>query len=160
MCSPAWQEDNLARLAKALTELEAILKGLPPSVALPPISAAILRTMDVGTWRTTAGDIDVLQGIPADHRWRLSEFDTLKGRALQRQVGGCTVYVAALDDLVTSKRVAARPPDLEALPELEALQALAQSQQPAGPASGSPPLGAAGYPPPPPLSRPEQGFER
>lgn len=85
---PAWQEDNLARLAKALTELEAILKGLPPSVALPPITATMLRTMDVGTWRTTAGDIDVLQGIPADLRWRLSEFDTLKGRAVQRQVGG------------------------------------------------------------------------
>lgn len=68
--------------------------------------------------------------------------------------------MAALDDLVTSKRVAARPPDLEALPELEALQALAESRQPGGPAAASPPTGPAGYPLPPPVSRPEQGFER
>jgi hypothetical protein len=68
-------------------------------------------------------DIDVLLGIPADKSWKLNRFEALRGRATTREVGGGTVYVAHLDDIIASKRVTNRPPDREALGELEALQA-------------------------------------
>ncbi|HEU5002391.1 MAG TPA: hypothetical protein VFW71_06390 [Actinomycetota bacterium] len=118
---PSWHEENLGRLADALNDLGATLKGIPASVSLPPVTAAILRTMEVGPWRTPAGDIDVLQGIPADSHWRLVDFDSLIQRAVERDLAGCTVYVAALDDIVASKRISGRPSDVEALPELETL---------------------------------------
>lgn len=160
---PAWENDNLARLAAALRELQATLKGLPASVVLPPITAVMLRTMDVGTWRTVAGDIDVLQGIPTDTRWRLNEFEVLRTRAVAADVAGCRVYVAALDDIVTSKQVTGRPADLEALPELEALREAEQNPDPprtrvAERAPG--PQSPTGYPLTPPIPPPEPGVEQ
>ena len=44
---------------------------------------------------------------------------------------GCTIYVAALGDIITSKEAADRPKDREALPELRAL--LAAQSEGAGP---------------------------
>lgn len=76
--------------------------------------------MEVSTWRTAAGDVDVLLGIPADSQWSLNQFDSLRKRATARQVEGCTIYVADLEHIIASKRVANRPPDQAALPELEA----------------------------------------
>jgi len=32
----------------------------------------MLARMELGTWRTAAGDVDVLLGIPADEAWNLN----------------------------------------------------------------------------------------
>jgi hypothetical protein len=34
-----------------------------------PIDAALLGRMEIATWRTPSGDVDVLLGIPRDERW-------------------------------------------------------------------------------------------
>jgi hypothetical protein len=116
----AWDLDNLGRLVDALRELGAKLR-VRPGVDPPAVDAHLLHDSVVTTWRTAAGDIDVLVGIPSSPHAGLNRFDTLRSRAESRVVAGCTVYVAALTDIIASKRVANRPADREALPELEAL---------------------------------------
>jgi hypothetical protein len=78
--------------------------------------------MEVGTWRTSAGDIDILLGIPRDGRWDLARYEHLRENAAMLEIGGKTVIVASLEDIVRSKEIANRPPDHEALPELRELQ--------------------------------------
>jgi hypothetical protein len=107
---------------------------MPGDLALPRIEAETLRQMEVGTWRTSAGDLDVLLGIPADTMQHLNRYETLREQATGREVAGCTVYVAHLDHIIASKEVVDRPPDREALPELRALRAaeLAAAAYPEG----------------------------
>jgi len=87
-----------------------------PGVKPPVVDAHLLHDSVVTTWRTTSGDIDVLVGIPSSPQAGLNRFDSLRGRAEARVVAGCTVYVAALTDIIASKRVANRPADREVLP--------------------------------------------
>lgn len=129
---PAWEPDNLDRLAAALRELDARLRDLPPDIELPPIAGRTLRQMNIGTWRTSAGDLDVLRDIPSGDRHHRNSYEQLVPRASSREFLGCTIYVAALGDIITSKEVADRPKDRDALPELRALHA-AQSSAPERP---------------------------
>jgi hypothetical protein len=68
--------------------LDAHLKvpDLPKDLRLPSVNAQTLQAMEIRTWRTTAGDIDVLLGIPADRNWNLSRFEKLRLRATVREV--------------------------------------------------------------------------
>ena len=118
---PGWEPANLERLAAALRELGARLRDLPPDVEFPPITGKTLREMMIGTWRTSAGDLDILREIPSGDRHHPNSYDELVRRAASREVLGCTIYVAALADIVTSKEAVDRPKDREALPELRTL---------------------------------------
>ena len=69
---------------------------------------------------TDAGLFDVLMDIPA-RQGRRRGYDELADRSDRRQIGGATIRVASLDDIIESKEVAARAKDYEALPELRAL---------------------------------------
>jgi hypothetical protein len=84
------------------------------------IDAKSLAATEVTTWRTDAGDLDVLATIRGEHGER-REFADLIDRSSETIVTGVTVRVAALQDIVDSKRFAGRDKDLEALPELERL---------------------------------------
>jgi hypothetical protein len=121
---PAWDAENLERLAAALRDLGARLR-VPngPSEGLEvPIDGALLARMEVGTWRTQAGDVDLLLGIPCDSRWNLARFEELQERAVLVDIGDATVMAATLRDIVRSKEIADRPPDRQALPELRRLR--------------------------------------
>ena len=122
---PAWEPDNLDRLAAVLRELGARLRDLPSDVELPPITGRTLREMNIGTWRTSAGDLHVLRDIPSGDRQHPNAYEQLVPRAAPREFLGCTIYVADLGDIITSKEVADRPKDRDALPELRALHAAA-----------------------------------
>jgi hypothetical protein len=76
--------------------------------------------MEITTWRTDAGDIDVLAHLRGEHGERHQYVDLI-GRSTVTDVAGFTVHVAALLDIIESKRFAARDKDLEALPELDRL---------------------------------------
>jgi hypothetical protein len=77
--------------------------------------------MEIGTWRTDAGDIDILFGIPREDRFKLARYEQLRENAILLEIGDATICVAALEDIIRSKEVADRQPDREALPELRAL---------------------------------------
>ena len=128
---PAWDRENLDRVASALQELGASLSGAdaPPEGLTMPLDGAMLFRMEITTWRTDAGDIDILLGIPRDSRWDLARYEQLRENAVLIEVGEHTVLVAALGDIIRSKEIANRPPDLEALPD-RARETLASGSHP------------------------------
>jgi predicted aconitase len=123
---PRTDEENLTRLAAALNELGAFLRveGLTDDEArqLPVvIDASTLASMDLSTWRTDAGDIDILIGLPTRSGGRAS-YDHLVERADHHIIGTTPVNVAALEDVIDSKEWSNRPKDREALDELRCLR--------------------------------------
>jgi hypothetical protein len=125
-CLPERTEANLDRLAGALRELGAFLRvdGLSDEEAraLPlPIDGRTLQSMELSTWRTEAGDVDVLAALP-DRTGHLVGFPELAGRSIELRLSDHIVLVAGLDDVIASKEWADRPKDREALPELRQLR--------------------------------------
>lgn len=124
-CVPERTYENLDRLAAALRDLNGRLRveGLTDAeAALLPvrIDRETLGRMELSTWRTDAGDFDILADLPTSDGRRL-RYDDLSRRANAQPLHGITVRVAALDDIIASKEWADRPKDREALAELRRL---------------------------------------
>ena len=122
---PDGDDDNLARLAAALRELNARLRvgGMTDEEArqLPvQLDAETLRSFGSSTWMTDAGPIDVLRDLRNRQGGDVA-FDDLIARGVDQQIGAVVVHVAALDDIIASKEHADREKDREALPELRNL---------------------------------------
>lgn len=110
--------DNLERLAAALRELNARLRGRGIPDDLPfQLDAATLEAGDSFTFVTSAGSVDIL-GTPSG----TSGFRDLVAGASELEIGGLPVMVASLDDLIRMKRAASRTKDLEHLEWLLALR--------------------------------------
>ena len=119
-------EENLDRVAAVLRELGAFLRvgGLDDETArsLPVVlDGRSLSAMETSTWRTEAGDLDVLAYL-RDAEGQPLSFDLVVARASSSMVNGVGIAVVSLADLITAKRFADRAKDHDALPELEALQ--------------------------------------
>lgn len=125
-CLAERSTQNLDRLANALKELNARLRvgGMSDeeSKALPTIiDATTFEALSTSTWRTDAGDFDVLSSIP-DRDGNRQGYAELLERAEAAPLGRHSVLVASLDDVIASKEWANRPKDHEALPELRELR--------------------------------------
>lgn len=115
--------DNLARLAAALQELGARIRGaehLDDVLHRAQLHPAALRQRQFGNWSTDAGDVDtaLFVGTPAEP----ISFTDLAINATRTNFDGVVVVVASLDDLIRAKELADRPKDHEALPELRLLR--------------------------------------
>ncbi|HLG00234.1 MAG TPA: hypothetical protein VI916_07175 [Acidimicrobiia bacterium] len=108
--------ENLERLAAALQELHATLRGVDDDVPFL-LDAETLRAGDCFTFSTDVGPLDIL-GTPAGSRG----YEDLIAGAVEMDVGGFTIMVTSIDDLIRMKRAAGRPKDLLAIEELEALR--------------------------------------
>lgn len=97
--------DNLERLAEALHELGAKLRGVDEDVPFL-LDARTLAAGSNFTFITVAGALDVL-GEPAGTRG----YDELVANAERIDLGGLEVLVADLDDLIRMKLAAGRPKD-------------------------------------------------
>lgn len=122
---PSSEADNLERLAAALRDLGAFLRvgGMSDDEAksLPIVlDGPALARMEISTWRTEAGDLDVLRDLRSADGSRLG-FSSLSPRSKATTLGGVHIRLASLGDIVASKRFADRDKDREALPELERL---------------------------------------
>jgi hypothetical protein len=122
---PSSDADNLDRLAASLRDLGAFLRvgGMSDDEAraLPLVlDGAALARMEISTWRTEAGDLDVLRDLRSADGSRLG-FSALSPRSTATTLGGVHIRLASLGDIVASKRFADRDKDREALPELERL---------------------------------------
>lgn len=106
---------NLEALAAALRELEARLRGAPEGLPFS-LDARTLAAGDHFTFATRAGNLDVL-GTPSGS----GGFQDLVRAADEMDLGGISVPVSAIEDLMRMKRAAGRPKDLI---ELEVLAAL------------------------------------
>ena len=125
---PAWDQENLRRLAEALRSLGALEKG---GRVMP--DAQLIHSREVTNWRSPFGDVDVLLGIPEKSQNERAQYRKLAEDALVVEVGTDSVLVASLPALIRSKEIADRQKDHEALPELRALEAAQRSQQPRPP---------------------------
>jgi hypothetical protein len=109
-------DENLERLAEALTELGATLRGAPPDRPFQ-LDAKTLKRGDAFTFNTTAGPLDCV-GIPAG----TAGFVDLDAEATDEDLDGLTVRVASIEDLMRMKRAAGGPKDLIALEWLGAVR--------------------------------------
>ena len=114
----ATDEPNLRSLGEVLVGLEARLKGVDDAVPFVP-DAETLRRVEVLTLETAAGELDVLarpSGAP--------RYDVLRRRADRYDLGGFSVLVASVDDLIAMKQTANRRKDQADVEELEAIRRL------------------------------------
>jgi len=112
----ARDEENLKRLAAALAELRATLRGAPSHVPFR-LDAGSLKAGDHFTFNTKAGALDCL-GTPAG----TDGFADIDASATEEDLDGLVVRVASVDDLIRMKRAAGRPQDLIAVEWLAALR--------------------------------------
>lgn len=99
-------QENLERLAIALRELGAALRGVDDPVPFQ-LDARTLREGDHFTLATAAGPLDIL-GTPAG----VSGYEELRRNAVLMDLGGdLEVAVAAIEDLIAMKQAAGRPKD-------------------------------------------------
>jgi hypothetical protein len=106
--------DNLMRLLSALVQLGAV-RSLNEG-GTHAVDAADVATVALGSTlhtRTSAGALNVV-GRPAG----APEYGDLKTRAISVRVVDRDVLVAGLDDLITMKRAAGRPLDLQDIADL------------------------------------------
>jgi len=97
--------ENLPRLAEALQELQARLRGVDEDVPFL-LDARTLKAGSNFSFVTTAGALDAL-GAPAGTQG----YDELVVNAERMDIGGIEVLVADLDDLIRMKLAAGRPKD-------------------------------------------------
>ncbi len=102
----ARDRENLKALAAALAGLKAKLRGADRDLRFVP-DARTLKTGDTFTFTTTGGNFDIL-GTPAGSKG----YESLARTATPMDVGGVTVPVAAIEDLILMKRAAGRAKDL------------------------------------------------
>jgi hypothetical protein len=107
---------NLERLASALRNLGATLRGAPADIPFR-FDARTLEAGDHFTFSTRVGPLDCL-GTPAG----TDGFADLDGSATDEDLDGLVVRVASLEDLIRMKRAAGRPQDLIAVEWLSALR--------------------------------------
>lgn len=119
---PEWSERNLQLLADALRDLDGRYKDVAEHLRLPP-DARLIAGQEIGAWRTIAGDIDVLNGIPRQRApRRTARYRQLLEDSAVLAIDGRQVPVASLDAIIRSKEIVDRPKDREALPELRELR--------------------------------------
>lgn len=108
--------DNLERLAAALQELGATLRGAPDDVPFL-LDAETIQRGDHFTFNTRAGPLDIL-GTPAGSRG----FEELMANAMEIDFEDLTAYVASVDDLIRMKLAAGRAKDRITLENLGGLR--------------------------------------
>lgn len=125
---PAPDDDNLRRLAAALRDLEAKAyanplradlhpDGAPPEADLLDLeSPETLRRSLAWFFSTRAGLLDVLLVIDG-----AGGYASIAPSAVRTSVGGHTVRIISLDDLIEAKETAGREKDLIALRDLRRL---------------------------------------
>jgi hypothetical protein len=112
----AREDEDLERLAAALIEVSAELRGGDPGLPFR-VDAKALRAGDSFTLTTDVGWLDLL-GTPSG----TSGFEDLARTADVFDLFGQRVLVASVEDLIRMKRAAGRPKDLLAIEELGALR--------------------------------------
>jgi hypothetical protein len=117
--------ENLERLARALQEMHATLRGAPPDLPFK-LDARTLANGDSFTFATDFGDLDCL-GTPSG----TGGYADLLPNAVDADVFGVPVKLTGLDDLMRMKRAAGRPKDLLALEILGALRDELDDEPPA-----------------------------
>ncbi len=109
---------NLDVLGEALVSLKARLRGVADEVPFVPDARTLTQT-EIMCLTTPAGDIDLLinpAGAPP--------YGTLRRRADIVELGGQSVRIASIEDMLAMKNAAGRPQDLIDVESLESARRL------------------------------------
>ena len=121
---PASNAENLERLARALSEMQARIRAPDAPHGLPlACDARFLVGVDLLSLSTEYGDLD-LAFRPAG----TDGYDDLAQRTVRYELEGVVVPVADLEDVIRSKAAAGRPKDLATLATLRELLAQRRRQ--------------------------------
>ncbi|MDQ3802331.1 MAG: nucleotidyltransferase [Acidobacteriota bacterium] len=112
----ARDDENLARLAGALRQVNPRLRGAPASLPFNFDEETLKRGLNF-TLTTDVGDLDLIGEVVG-----VGDYRAAAAASLPVELFGREYAVLTLDALIASKRAAGRPKDLQALPELEALR--------------------------------------
>jgi hypothetical protein len=116
--TPERSPENLARLSKALTELDARIRVAGAPEGLPfSHGGGILLGIGLLNLTTLHGDLDLVME-PAGG----TPYGELRSRALTIHVHGVKMTLAGLDDIIDSKAAANRPKNQEGLRVLRELR--------------------------------------
>lgn len=100
--------DNMTRLAAALTELDARLRGVDAGkLGIDPTDPGVLSSGASFTMDTVAGPLDFLNDVPG-----AAAYEELKARGLEANAGGVSVWVVGYEDLIRMKEAFGREQDL------------------------------------------------
>jgi hypothetical protein len=115
---PSRDEDNLAVLAAALTEMAARIRAAEAPEGIPfACDAAFLRQMRIVNLTTRFGDLDI-----AFEPAGTGGYEDLRPRAVRVEFqDGLVTEIASLKDIIRSKEAANREKDRLALPTLRLL---------------------------------------
>jgi len=102
---PAPERANLERLTDALAELEARPRDIPSSG--PPTVEQLATAAVVPPLTTRHGEFHILRDVPG-----APSYPDLRARALVVELGGISIAIAGLDDLIAMKRASGRPADV------------------------------------------------
>jgi hypothetical protein len=91
------------------------------------IDSTMLAGMEISTWRTDAGDFDVLTGLRTRDGLQRNYRDLIP-TAVDAEVVGIAVRLAGLGDIIESEEWANRPKDRFALVELYRIAAQRDSE--------------------------------
>ena len=105
-------DDNVERLLRALDELDAIARGDPRRIR--PGASHLIGPGHI-LLETSTGDLDCLGTIDGDR-----VYADLLPLSVELKLGGDTLRVVKLAELIEIKRRAGRPKDLAVIPVLEA----------------------------------------
>jgi len=112
----AASNDNLARLATALLDLDARILGPDGQRSRSVPTAPLLASSDQWHLITPHGPLDIVT-LPA----HLGSFADMRARAHEVPLGDLSIPIAHREDLLKMKRAAGRPQDLADVRLLESL---------------------------------------
>ncbi len=107
---------NVRRLAKALAPLSPYLRGAPPGLPFHFDEETLLKGLNF-TLATSLGSLDLLGEISGG-----GSYENLLPHTITLEIFGLKCRCLSLEALISAKRAAGRPRDLEAVAELEAIR--------------------------------------
>lgn len=117
--------ENLVKLGHVLIGLNARLRGVDEDIPFVP-DERTLGQVSLLALDTDAGWLDLLAQPPGG-----PPYAELRARSTAIELGGVSVRVADIDDLIAMKKIAGRPQDVVDVGELEAIKRL-RAEQPGG----------------------------
>jgi hypothetical protein len=110
------REENLARLASALTPVHVYLRGAPPGLPFRFDLPTLQRGLNF-TLTTDLGNLDILGEVVGG-----GGYEQLLPKSHEIEAFGARFRCIDLDALIAVKRAAGRPKDFEAIAELEIIR--------------------------------------
>jgi hypothetical protein len=120
---PERSRENLDRLARALSDLDATLRGPPDGLPFRLDGETLSRGANF-TLNTAFGKLDVV-GLPAG----VDGYEELARSAVPLPLGTIEVRVCSLEDLIKMKQATGRPRDKAELARLEAVRVELEEQR-------------------------------